>query len=152
MRHAAIVLLSLLCAALPALAQQPPAAQVPSAPTLPPNVYRAAGVNEALAALGATGATASGRLLLEVPDIHDTKQPVPVRMRSELPNTDAMVLLVERRVRPVAVAIAMRPMTNPDVVFQVPIDKTSPVRLLVRADGRWYSVTRTVRLATEAWK
>jgi predicted secreted protein len=142
----------LFCAALPAIAQQPPTVPAPAAPALPANVYRAAGVKDALAALGATGATASGRLLLEVPDIHDTKQPVPVRMRSELPNTDAMVLLVERRVQPIAVAIAMRPMSNPDVVFQVPIDKSSPVRLLVRADGRWYSVTRTVRLATEAWK
>lgn len=152
MRRFVAFLMSLACTTLPALAQQPPATAIPDAPALPAGIYRATGVKEALAALGATGAAASGRLLLDVPDIHDTRQPVPVRMRSELPNTDAMVLLIERRVRPVAFAIAMRPMTNPDIVFQVPVDSTSLVQLLVRADGRWYAVSRKVRLATEAWK
>jgi predicted secreted protein len=133
--------------ALPALA----AAQ-PAAPSLPAGIYSATSVKDAIALLGAGEAAASGRLLVDVPDIHTAKLPVPVRLRSELPNTDAMVLLVERAPRPVAAAFAMRPMQQPEVVFQLPFARTSPVRLLVRSDGKWYSVTRTVRMAVDAWK
>jgi predicted secreted protein len=133
--------------ALPAVA----AAQA-SAPSLPAGIHSATSVKDAIALLGAGEAAASGRLLVDVPDIHTSKLPVPVRLRSELPNTDAMVLLVERAPRPVAAAIAMRPMQQPEVVFQLPFARTSPVRLLVRSDGKWYSVTRTVRMAVDAWK
>jgi predicted secreted protein len=155
LRASPLVALALLSAA-PALGIAQPVLQPPSsappAPALPPSIYRATSVKEALAALGASAATESGRLLIDVPDIHDSKLAVPVRMRSELPNTDAMVLLVERSPRPVAAAFAMRPMQQAEIVFQLPFSRTSPVRLLVRADGKWFSVTRTVRLAAEAWK
>lgn len=154
-RACLLVALALLSAAPGAAEAQPigqPAQTTPAAPALPPAIYRANNVKDALAALGASAAAPSGRLLLEVPDIHDSKLAVPVRMRSELPNTDAIVLIVERTPRPVAAAFAMRPMQQAEVVFQLPFARTSPVHLLVRSDGKWFRVTRTVRLAAEAWK
>jgi predicted secreted protein len=142
-----------ICAAQPSPAQPPSAAAPPAAaPSLPATIYRATSVREALAALGATDATASGRLLIDAPDIHDSKLPVPVRLRSELPNTDALVLIVERSPKPVAAAFAMRPMQQPEIVFQLPFARTSSVMLLARSDGKWFSATRTIRMAVEAWK
>ena len=145
----------LLALPAPGMAQPTPGVAQPAAaaaPALPPGIYRATSVADVVALLGAGEAAASGRLLLDVPDIHTSKLPVPVRLRSELPNTDAMVLVVERAPRPVAAAFAMRPMQTPEIVFQLPFTRSSPVRLLVRSEGKWYSVTRTVRMAVDAWK
>jgi hypothetical protein len=46
----------------------------------------------------------------------------------------------------------MRPMQQPEVVFQLPITRSGALRLLVRSEGKWYSATRTVRMAADAWK
>lgn len=108
--------------------------------------------NAIIDALGAKGAPNGYRLLLDAPDIFYTNKYIPIRIRSEIPNTELIVFIVDRLPRPLYFALGAQKTPEPDINFTIDLDKSSKIRALVKAEGKWFAVERTLRLATETWK
>ncbi len=102
--------------------------------------------------LGAGAAQESPRILLDMPDIYDRDTTIPVRIKAALPGVEAIVLLLDRETRPAIAGFAMRPVQDPEIAFVISAKKTGAVRALVKSEGKWFYVQKTLRLATQAWK
>ena len=145
-RSAAAAVLAAVLAA-PALAQPLPA-------DVQDRARAAATVAEARTILGQSAAPEPGRRVrLEVPDIVGLppkgSAAMTVRVTSELPATEWIAVFVEPHTRAPLVALSLvasgaKPVLRADVT----VSRTTTVRALVRAGGRFYEVTRQVKTAT----
>ena len=103
-------------------------------------------------ALGARNYAPGSKIGLDIPAIFYSNKNVPVRIKSEYPGVDLVVFVIDRAPRPLVFSIAMKPVSDLDLVFSLDIQKTSNVRAMLRSEGKWYGVEKMVRLATETWK
>lgn len=106
---------------------------------------------DAINQLGAKGAEAGKRILLEVPEISDINDRVVVRVMSTLPATEQITILIDKALRPVVAQFNFSPDVEPDVSTIVKLPGTTTVRAIVKAGGKIYSVEKEIKLALEAW-
>ena len=110
---------------------------------------QAKSVPEIYAALGApTPPLAGKRLLLDVPDIVIGGRPVSVLLTSRLPGTDLIVLIDERAEPPLILMEDFAPGLDISLGASITLKQTSRVRALVRAGGKFYEVSREIKVAT----
>lgn len=121
-------------------------------PPISEKILALTSANAIIDALGAKGAEAGNKILLDIPDIFYTSKHIPVRIRSELNDTELIVFIIDRLPRPIFLAISTQKTPEPDISFTIDLERTSQTRALIKAGGKWYSVEKTLRLATETWK
>lgn len=90
---------------------------------------------------------ASNRLLLGVPEISANPERIPVRLRSELPGTDLLILLSPSAVPPMIAQFAVPVGTEAEVRTQIRLKSTSTLQLVARAGGKLYTVQKEVKVA-----
>jgi sulfur-oxidizing protein SoxY len=129
-----------------------PGVPVPVArPARPKAAFEATSVAAAQAALGA-GALLPGQsvIRLDVPDIATAVGAVAVRVTPELAGVTQVAVLVHRGTFPLAAV--MRPDgARAPYEITVYLDRTNRVTALVEADGKWYTVSREIKLAAQSW-
>lgn len=109
---------------------------------------QAKSVPEVYAALGApTPPLAGKRLLLEAPDIAIAGRPVSVKLTSRLPGTDLIVLIDERADPALILMEEFAPGLDLSLGASITLKQTSRVRALVRAGGKFYEVSREIKVA-----
>ncbi len=108
--------------------------------------FEATSLQDAFAALGANERQNSNELVLTVPDIAENGAQVPVGLASRLPNTEQLVVLIEKNPRMVAASFTFPEGTLPEVQTRVKMGESSNVWLLARADGRFYVTRKEVRV------
>jgi len=101
---------------------------------------------EVLRALGADAVRESGAIELGVPELVDHGAVVPVTVRSVLPKTDQITLLVAANPAPWVATYDLFPSTEPLITMRIKMSQSSEVVALVRAEGRFYAVRRPVRV------
>ncbi|MBV1774724.1 hypothetical protein KSF73_03235 [Burkholderiaceae bacterium DAT-1] len=112
----------------------------------PSSLFKTQNTDEALNRVA--GAVEYGRrILLDVPDITDTPERVPVRVMSEVPSTESITIVVDRNAFPVAAQFLLTPEIDPDISVDIKIPGTTKVHALVKAGGKFYKVTREIKLA-----
>jgi len=93
----------------------------------------------------------SNQLMLELPEITDQPGDVLVRIRSEIPGTDLMLLVDEQRDNPVLFLCKPSSAVLADFTTQITVDKTAMLKLYVRtmAGGKeaLYMVNKEVKVA-----
>lgn len=101
----------------------------------------------ALTALGVPATTEPGRqILLDVPDIVQSGTNVPIRVMSAVPGTDWIAVLVDRNPFPFVGQFEIPARAKPEVELDAKLAQTSAVRAVVRAGGKYYVVTKEVKV------
>jgi predicted secreted protein len=140
-----------LCAALLGLctlglnAQTPPA---PAANTPLERARQAKTTAEVLQLLGVPNPEPGKRVLLEVPDIAVANRPFTVKVSSQIPGTDWILILSERDPTPLVKLEEFSPGQDRASSVELRLASTARVRAIVRSSGKYYQVSREVKVAT----
>ena len=109
--------------------------------------FEAKNLNDALKALGASGApAASGSVTLTAPDIAENGAVVPVGATSKLANTTEMYLIVEKNPTPLSCAFFIPAGTAADVQTRLKMGQSTNVVAVVKADGKLFSATKETKV------
>ncbi len=103
----------------------------------------------ALGLLGVVNPVPGKLVLLEVPDIVSAGQKVPVRVASTIAGTDWIAVLVERNATPLSLVKDFTPGIDRTASLNVELKQTSRVWAVVRAGGKYFHVSREVKVATD---
>lgn len=101
---------------------------------------------EAFKALGVESAGASGDVQILASDIAENGAVVPVQAVSKLANTQMVAILVEKNPFILAAKFDVTPDMVPDVTTRIKMAQTSNVVALVKADGKFYSATKEIKV------
>ena len=104
-------------------------------------------VEEAMAILGVKGSEPGRQVLLEVPDIAIQGRPVLIRATSKMPGTDQIIILAERRVPAMLEMKEFQPGVDHSAQVRAEFQQSTRVRVLVRASGSYFAVSREVKVA-----
>jgi len=108
--------------------------------------FEAKTMPDALKALGAEAPASSGDVQIVASDIAENGAVVPVQAVSKLPNTERIVIMVEKNPNMLAAAYDIPPDTIPDVTARIKMGQTSNVVVLVKADGKFYSAAKEIKV------
>jgi len=108
--------------------------------------FKTAGVAATLKAMGAEGAAESKDVVIVAPDIAENGAVVPVGIKSNLPKTQMMALLVEKNPNALAGAYDILEGTDPEVSMRIKMGQSSDVVALVKADGKFYMAKKEVKV------
>jgi len=109
-------------------------------------MFHVAGVPETLKALGAAGATESKEVVIVSPDIAENGAVVPVGVRSNLPKTESIALLVDKNPNALAGAYDILEGSQPEVSMRIKMGQSSDVVALVKADGKYYMARKEIKV------
>lgn len=104
-------------------------------------------VASALAALGVQNPGPGKRILLDVPEIVDEKENVLIKVRSAIPNTDWIAVLVDKNPLPFVGQFDLVGTKTTSIEVKSKFTQTSTVVAVVRADGKYYRVDKEVKVA-----
>lgn len=88
----------------------------------------------------------SDQVTIVTPDIAENGAVVPVTVRSALPSTTEIFLVVEQNPNPLAAAFMIPDGTDPSISARVKVAQTSNLIAVVKADGRLYSAVRETKV------
>jgi len=103
-------------------------------------------LNEAVKALGGSGASESKDIQMTSPDIAENGAVVPFTVTSKLPKTESIALLVEKNPNMLAANFAIPDGTEPWINTRIKMGQTSNVIALVKADGKYYYTSKEVKV------
>lgn len=89
----------------------------------------------------------SNRLLVDVPEVSLDPERIPVRIRSELPGTDMMLLMAATVVPPAIAQFTIPVGVEAEIQTQIRLKGTTTVQLIVRAGGKLYTAQKEVKIA-----
>ena len=108
--------------------------------------FEAKTMAEALDALGVKVADGSEAIHLTVPEIAENGAVVPVTVASSLANSEKIYILVDKNPNAVAASFSFPEGTESFVTTRVKMKETSSVIALVKAGGKFYRVSREVKV------
>ena len=108
--------------------------------------FQAKTLADALRAIGATESADSRAIVINAPDVAENGAVVPIFIRSNLPDTEAIALLVEKNPQPLASIYEVLPGLEPEVGSRIKMNETSDVYVVVRAGGQHYVARKTVKV------
>jgi sulfur-oxidizing protein SoxY len=108
--------------------------------------FLATKVDDALAAIGASGAMTSTDVLVKTPDLVENGAAVPVEIVTSVPDVESIAILAENDPNPL---IAQYTLTDFDGMLTTRFKMSEAavkVRVIVRAGGKRYTATGDVKL------
>lgn len=109
------------------------------------SAFKAKNVDEVFKDLGATP-TPSDQITLTTPDIAENGAVVPISIRSALPKTEQIMVLVEKNPNPLAASFTIAEGTEAFVSTRVKVGQTCNLYAVVKADGKLYSAMRETKV------
>ena len=101
---------------------------------------------DTLKSLGATGAVESKDIIITAPDIAENGAVVPVAVTSKIPNTQQIAIVAEKNPFPLAASMDVMPGSDAYVSLRLKMGQTSNVRAVVKADGKFYTAVKEVKV------
>ncbi len=101
---------------------------------------------DAYKVLGIESPTASGDVLLNVPEIAENGAVVPVEAISKIPNTTQISFLVEKNPTTLTAQFDFGPEMLPEISTRLKMAETSNVIALVKADGKFYTASKEIKV------
>jgi Predicted secreted protein len=101
---------------------------------------------ETLKAMGAGSPAQSASIAITAPDIAENGAVVPVAVKSSLPNTQSIAILIEKNPNMLAANFDLPSGTDPLVGTRVKMGQTSNVYALVKADGKYYTAVKEIKV------
>ncbi|RIK95937.1 MAG: thiosulfate oxidation carrier protein SoxY [Burkholderiales bacterium] len=109
-------------------------------------LFHVSGVSDTLKALGAAGAAESKDVVIVSPDIAENGAVVPVGVKSNLPKTESIALLVDKNPNALAGAYDILEGSQPEVSMRIKMGQSSDVVALVKADGKYYMAKKEIKV------
>ncbi|MCC2658677.1 MAG: thiosulfate oxidation carrier protein SoxY [Panacagrimonas sp.] len=88
----------------------------------------------------------SDQITIVTPEIAENGAVVPVTVKSALPSTTEIYLVVEKNPNPLAAAFIIPDQTEPSISARVKVAQSSNLIAVVKADGKLYSATRETKV------
>jgi sulfur-oxidizing protein SoxY len=110
--------------------------------------FGATSVADTLKSLGASGASPSKDISINAPDVAENGAAVPIEVMSRIPNTQSITLVADRNPFPLLASFDFAASAEPYVSTRVKLAGSSDVRVIVRADGRYYVAVREIKVTT----
>ena len=108
--------------------------------------FESKAVNEALKGLGAAGMTESRDIAITAPDIAENGAVVQIAVTSRIPNTQSISVIAEKNPFPLAATFDLANGAEPYAAVRINLGETSNVRAVVKADGRFYTAVKEVKV------
>ena len=103
-------------------------------------------MDDVLKAFGGGSAEKSSAVTLNAPDIAENGAVVPVGITTTLPKIQQMAILVDKNPNALAAQFTLTADSEPFVATRVKMAQTSNVHALVKSDGKWFVVTKEVKV------
>ena len=110
------------------------------------SAFRASSVSEALKALGVSAAPVSKDLAILAADVSENGAIVDVTLRSNLPGTDFLALLVERNPTPLVCTYRIAEGVEPEFGMTAKVSESSEAILVARAEGRYHMTRKLLKV------
>ena len=108
--------------------------------------FESKAVADALKNLGATSLIESKDILITAPDIAENGAIVPVAVTSKIPNTQSISIIAEKNPFPLASTFDISNGAESYVSTRLKLGETSNVRAVVKADGKFYTAVKEVKV------
>ncbi|MBI1423073.1 MAG: thiosulfate oxidation carrier protein SoxY [Gammaproteobacteria bacterium] len=113
----------------------------------PKNAFEAKSVADAIKALsGSSDAANSADVAIEAPDIAENGAVVSVTVKSKLPKTEQISVLVPENTTPLCASYMLTDDTDSVITGRIKMRKTSDVVALVKADGKLLTAKKSVKV------
>ena len=107
--------------------------------------FESKAVEDALKSLGASTMIDSKDIVITAPDIAENGAVVPIAVTSKVPNTQSISIIAEKNPFPLAATFDFAG-GDAYVSTRVKLGQTSNVRAVVKADGKYYTVVKEVKV------
>ncbi len=108
--------------------------------------FEAKAVADVLKSLGAAPLAESRDIVISAPDIAENGAEVPVTVTSRIPNTQSLSLIAEKNPFPLVATFEFEAGIEPTVLLRIKMAETARLRCVVKADGRFYTAAREVKI------
>ena len=101
---------------------------------------------DAIKNLGAGNLIASKDIAIRAPDIAENGAVVPIEVTSRIPNTQSISILAEKNPFPLAATFDVSNGAEGYASVRIKMGQTSDVRAIVKADGKFYTAAKEVKI------
>lgn len=108
--------------------------------------FEAKALNDAIRNIGAANLIDSKDIAITAPDIAENGAVVPVAVTSKIPNTQTISILAEKNPFPLAATFDISNGIEPYTSVRIKMGQTSNVRIIVKADGKFYTAAKEVKV------
>lgn len=108
--------------------------------------FTATNVSEAMKEAGYGGAADSKDILIKVPEIAENGALVPVEVTSKIAGTTNIAIFVDQNQNPMIADFEISNGTEGFIVTRIKMNKTSLVRIGVKAGGKAYTASKEVKV------
>lgn len=104
-------------------------------------------VASALAILEVQSPGPGNRILLEAPEIADKNESFSIKVKSAIPKTDWIAVLIDKNKFPFVGQFSVAGAKTAEIEVKIKLNLTSTVIVVARADGKYYRVDKEVKVA-----
>jgi|SRR5690625_4300113 len=108
--------------------------------------FEAEDIESLMEALGGDMPEESDKIILAAPDIAENGAVVPIGVTSDLPDTTEVAILVPANPNALTAYFEIPENSLPEVSTRIKMDGTSDVYALVKADGKYYTNHKEVKV------
>ena len=101
---------------------------------------------DTMKALGGGNPAESADIVMTAPDIAENGAVVPVSVQSKIPKTESIAILIEKNPNMLTATFEIPEGTEPNIGTRVKMGQTSNVFALVKADGKYYTVAKEIKV------
>lgn len=110
------------------------------------NAFEAKAIAETMRGLGASNLIDSKDISITAPDIAENGAIVPVAVTSRIPNTQSIAIIAEKNPFPLAASFDIMAGGDSYVSTRLKMGQTSDIRAIVKADGKFYTASKEVKI------
>lgn len=103
-------------------------------------------VQDVLKNLGASNMIESKDIVITAPDIAENGAVVPIAVTSKIPNTQSIAIIAEKNPFPLAAVFDVSAGGEGYASTRLKMGQTSDVRAVVKADGKYYTTAKEVKV------
>jgi sulfur-oxidizing protein SoxY len=109
--------------------------------------FESPNMQDALRGLGMLQVGPSQDIVLVAPDLAENGAIVQIEIESRIAGTEAIAILAEKNPTPLIANFMFSNGAEPYIVTRIKMAETSELRAIIKANGRYYSVSRTIEVA-----
>jgi sulfur-oxidizing protein SoxY len=110
------------------------------------SAFESKAASDAIKNLGASNMIESKDIAITAPDIAENGAVVPVAVMSKIPNTQSIAIVAEKNPFPLAASFDVANGAEPYASVRIKMGQTSHVRAIVKADGKFYTAAKEVKV------
>ncbi len=112
----------------------------------PEDAFKAKEIEQALQSIYGASDTADGDIKIKAPEIAENGAVVPITVSTNMSGVESITILVKENPSPLVAHFELSPRTDAYVSTRIKMGKTSPVTAVVKANGKLYSASKTVKV------